>query len=72
MAGGRDGLGIMRMRELAMSLTGCNALGSGPCTSPGQQDRLVLVVGVASKQCMRVERQWTEQLGYTSGPDPGL
>lgn len=35
----RTGPGIMRVGELAMSLTGCNTWESGPCTSPGQQGR---------------------------------
>lgn len=50
MADRRAGPGIMSVGEQSMCLTACGTLRSRPCTSPGQQVELVLVVGVASKQ----------------------
>jgi hypothetical protein len=69
MAGGRAGLSITRVGELAMFLTSCNTLEREPCTLP----ELALVAGFADEQAPRVWEwgsQQADQLRYLSGPDP--
>ena len=39
MTGSRAGPGVMRVGEMALSLTSCNTRKSGPWMSPGQQGR---------------------------------
>lgn len=56
-AGWRVGSKVMKVGELVMSLISCNTLESGPCTSPGEQDRAgVSSRGVAGELALRSQQ----------------
>lgn len=49
-----DGRKVMRVEELAMSVTSYNTQKSGPCSSPGSRAALALVVQMADEPAPRL------------------
>lgn len=62
-SGREAGFGVMRVVELARSLTYCNTQESEPSTSPGQQGK-ALVAGIAGEQ---VQEQESRRAGELAG-----
>ena len=57
----RAGPRVMRVGELAMSLTGCNTWESKPYTLPGMVE-LALIAGVAGELALKVRGQENQRL----------
>jgi hypothetical protein len=76
MAGRKAGPGVMRVEELAMSVTSCNTQERvGPASHLASRVELALVTGAAGELIQRTlkrESQETSQLRYFSSPDPGF
>ena len=75
-AGRKAGPGVMRVEELAMSVTSCNTQERvGPASHLASRVELALVTGAAGELIQRTlkrESQETSQLRYFSSPDPGF